>query len=493
MRSTLRTLTFGLAATLAGGLSAQYPYGINVYGIIAGCTPGQTVNIQTVQGTQPAYNFDVTVDPNNCSFMADLGVSTELAWVQVSTQCNGQVITLYDSASFTFLGDSAMMQFTMTCGGGGAYDCNGVLNGPDMPGTACDDGDPMTFNDLWTPNCVCTGSDTTAVYDCLFIPNGPNLPGTPCTTFFGTPGVWNLDCVCVGDTNNNILDCLGLLNGPNMPGTACDDNDPSTTVSWWSLDCVCTSDTGGTLYDCLQIPNGPNLPGTPSVIPGTTIEGTWSNACVCVANNTDPCQADFWVLQAYGQDSLPVPYELWVWNLSTGGNGDLSYLWSFGDGTSSTDPYPSHTYSGNGPYVLCLTITDNNSCTSTHCDSISIDGDGMYTGMIGGEGDRQDGFTINVQNPNAATAVEEMSSGDMALWPNPVADELNVALNSALRGTAIITVIDLNGRVVLNERHALNGRTQMRLATEALEPGMYTLRITDGARTVASQRFVKAN
>ena len=117
----------------------------------------------------------------------------------------------------------------------------------------------------------------------------------------------------------------------------------------------------------------------------------------------------------------------------------------------------------------------------------------MYTGMVGGEGDRQDGFTINVQPANGSNGITELNAGDVALWPNPVADELNVALNSALRGTAIFTVIDLNGRVVLNERHALNGRTQLRLATEALEPGMYTLRITDGARTVASQRFVKAN
>ena len=405
MSNTFRAFTFCLTSCLLGSTIAQNPHELTVFGTVTGCLPGQTVNIQTIPGTSPAYDIEVPINADNCSFFAVLWIESDTASVEGSTICNGQLVTANDAVAFSALVDSGFVGLWLSC-------------------------------------------NTSTDPDCFGIPGGPNQPGYICFDDLHRFGIWNDACVC-------IIDSLPL--------------------------------------DCSGIPNGPNLPGTPCVIPGTIIEGTWSNACVCVANNTDPCQADFWVLQAYGQDSLPVPYELWVWNLSTGGNGDLSYLWSFGDGTSSTDPYPSHTYSGNGPYVLCLTITDNNSCTSTHCDSISIDGDGMYTGMIGGEGDRQDGFTINVQNPNAATAVEEMSSGDMALWPNPVADELNVALNSALRGTAIITVIDLNGRVVLNERHALNGRTQMRLATEALEPGMYTLRITDGARTVASQRFVKAN
>ncbi|MBL7882775.1 MAG: PKD domain-containing protein, partial [Bacteroidia bacterium] len=47
-----------------------------------------------------------------------------------------------------------------------------------------------------------------------------------------------------------------------------------------------------------------------------------------------------------------------------------SYFWDFGDGTTSNLQYPSHTYAGSGPYVLCLTITDNASCTAIYCDSL---------------------------------------------------------------------------------------------------------------------------
>lgn len=490
MRSTLRTLTFGLAATLAGGLSAQFPYTLVVQGTIAGCVPFQQVTVETLGGADPMYEYTLEVFPNSCYFDTVMVFNDPSVWIAVSTMCNGTLLATYDSVLFNNIGDTAVLVMNIGCNGGGTTDCNGVLNGPDMPGAPCNDGDPMTINDTWSPACVCAGSDTVTVYDCLQMPNGPNVPGTSCTTFLGTPGVWSTDCICQGDSNTFEYDCLGMLNGPNMPGTACDDGDPATLFSWWSPACVCTGDSGGTLYDCLQIPNGPNLPGTACVIPGTTIAGTWSAGCVCIPDSTQPCQADFWVLQAYGPDSLPVPYELWVWNLSSGGSGVYSYLWNFGDGTTSTDPYPTHTYDGNGPYNLCLILNDLNGCTSVHCDSISIDGNGMYNGMAGGEGDRQDGFTINVQNP-AASGMEEPGLGEVVLWPNPVTDALNLAVNGSLRGPVVLTVIDLNGRAVLNERHTLSGRTQLRLATDALQPGLYTLRITDGTRNLSSMRFVR--
>lgn len=37
----------------------------------------------------------------------------------------------------------------------------------------------------------------------------------------------------------------------------------------------------------------------------------------------------------------------------------LSYLWDFGDGTSSTDPNPTHTYSGQGIFIATLTVRNS--------------------------------------------------------------------------------------------------------------------------------------
>jgi hypothetical protein len=37
-------------------------------------------------------------------------------------------------------------------------DCQGVTNGPAMPGTPCNDNDPCTTNDVWNSNCQCAGT-----------------------------------------------------------------------------------------------------------------------------------------------------------------------------------------------------------------------------------------------------------------------------------------------------------------------------------------------
>ena len=617
MRTTLRSLTFGLAATLAGAAVAQQPYTIYVNGVVSGCYAGQTVNVQTIQGTQPAYNFDVPVEPGTCSWSATLGVSTNPASFMASTLCNGMVVSYTDSLGFNFIQDSAYVFITFDCGGD-VYDCNGALNGPALPGTACDDGDVLSMNDAYQADCSCAG---TYVYDCLGVINGLSVPGTPCDDgdSLTTMDVWNINCDCSGDSSYyDNMDCLGIYLGPNMPGTACDDGDPltlndvwsancycygldtnnydcngvvngpdmpgtpcddgnpvtqndawntwcyctgdtlnspydclgmlngtalpGTLCVWndqpgmWSADCVCNPDSTGFIYDCLGIENGPNMPGTACTVPGTILEGTWSSACVCVpdssgfpydcngvmngpdmpgmpcddsnpattndtwnsacicvGNSNEPCNADFWVIQAMGSDSLPVPYELWVWNLSSGGSGNFTFNWNFGDGTSSTEAFPTHTYAGNGPYVLCLTIVDNNNCTSTHCDSVSINGDGIYEGMIVHAEDRQEGFTINVQNPNANAVQEIVASNSIALWPNPATDELNIALVSGMKGAVTVTITDLEGRAVSTERMSLSGgRSQLRMATSGLNAGIYLLRISDGSVNL-SQRFVKTN
>jgi gliding motility-associated-like protein len=46
-------------------------------------------------------------------------------------------------------------------------------------------------------------------------------------------------------------------------------------------------------------------------------------------------------------------------------SGAVSYLWLFGDGTTSTSTNPSHTYSANGNYDVTLISTSSNGCTDT--------------------------------------------------------------------------------------------------------------------------------
>jgi PKD repeat protein len=55
--------------------------------------------------------------------------------------------------------------------------------------------------------------------------------------------------------------------------------------------------------------------------------------------------------------------------ISDGTGSQLTYNWDFGDGNTSTQPNPLHTYSGTGPFTVTLTATSNNGCTD---DSVRI-------------------------------------------------------------------------------------------------------------------------
>jgi PKD repeat protein len=53
-------------------------------------------------------------------------------------------------------------------------------------------------------------------------------------------------------------------------------------------------------------------------------------------------------------------------NLTVGGVAPLSYAWTFGDGGTSAEESPTHTFPGPGTYTVALTVTDATGATSTH-------------------------------------------------------------------------------------------------------------------------------
>lgn len=53
-------------------------------------------------------------------------------------------------------------------------------------------------------------------------------------------------------------------------------------------------------------------------------------------------------------------------------NTIIRYLWDFGDGTMSLLVSPSHLFLKADTYYVCLTVTYNNGCVATSCDSIYL-------------------------------------------------------------------------------------------------------------------------
>ncbi|MCX6274370.1 MAG: PKD domain-containing protein [Bacteroidetes bacterium] len=107
-------------------------------------------------------------------------------------------------------------------------------------------------------------------------------------------------------------------------------------------------------------------------------------------------------------------------NFSTG--NQLTYFWDFGDGTTSTQQLPSHTYTTSGSFTVTLAVTDSSGCSNTltkqayvqtvnpaagyippppttSCAPLTAQFTDASVGSIGWLWDFGDGTTSTLQNP----------------------------------------------------------------------------------------------
>lgn len=78
----------------------------------------------------------------------------------------------------------------------------------------------------------------------------------------------------------------------------------------------------------------------------------------------------------------------------------------------------------------------------------------------------------------------------MEIAPNPAADQITVTLQGEDLGELVLDIIDAQGRVVLTETTEASARNEIRIATDRLSPGAYTLTARDRSGRSADRRFI---
>jgi len=103
-------------------------------------------------------------------------------------------------------------------------------NGTAIPGSACDDGDTTTVDEVYNINCDCIGNQ---------------VPG--CTDIMAC----NFDSdATVNDGSCLYPDCEGICFGTAIAGSPYDDGDPTTVNEVYDANCNCV---GNTVPSCTDV------------------------------------------------------------------------------------------------------------------------------------------------------------------------------------------------------------------------------------------------
>ncbi|MFI5170999.1 MAG: choice-of-anchor L domain-containing protein [Chitinophagales bacterium] len=101
----------------------------------------------------------------------------------------------------------------------------------------------------------------------------------------------------------------------------------------------------------------------------------------------------------------------------------VAWEWDFGDGTYSSENAPLHTYAESGVYEVCLTITNDITCTDESCSDV----------VVG---------TVGINNENADAII---------ISPNPVDNILHVEFPANITGTIKLTIVNITGQTIYSE------------------------------------------
>ncbi|MFY9310285.1 MAG: PKD domain-containing protein [Bacteroidia bacterium] len=137
-----------------------------------------------------------------------------------------------------------------------------------------------------------------------------------------------------------------------------------------------------------------------STIPGTIIV----NPPAAYTTTYDSLQNEFTILV----DSITIA-------------NTLNYYWDFGDGTTSHLDTPSHIYTVDSVYYVCMKTYLNLGDSCIYCDSIGKDSFGNII--------RDGGFKLNIRNANSALGMLQnvFQESNFVVFPNPTIGRFEMA------------------------------------------------------------------
>lgn len=185
--------------------------------------------------------------------------------------------------------------------------------------------------------------------------------------------------------------------------------------------------------------------------------------------NGDTCSAFF----------VPLPSAGNLMNIVNMVNGsNLQFAWTLNNVLVSTEAFPQFSITSIGNYQLCLTITNNTGCTASYCDSMDVDSADVASGSM----------MMRVVSPQTLTSfplsIQNSEATQVAAWPNPVSDELNL---SGTKAGVAFRVMSVDGRLIAK---GLTKEKQTSLDTGDWLPGLYVVQLQNPDGTLQNIKVV---
>ena len=142
----------------------------------------------------------------------------------------------------------------------------------------------------------------------------------------------------------------------------------------------------------------------------------------------------------------------------------ISYLWDFGDGNTSTETNPVHTFSTDGTYLVSLTST------SEMC------GNDIFTETL-------------VLNTIGISEHELMNS--IQIFPNPSNGNFNISAAVGLKD-ATLKLYNIQGKLVFEKTiESIDKEGAVFVTSESLNSGMYFLEVSTEQKNFSKKVFIK--
>ena len=177
-----------------------------------------------------------------------------------------------------------------------------------------------------------------------------------------------------------------------------------------------------------------------------------------------------------------------IWEISPYYSSQVSgAIWNWGDGSSTNELYPTHTYSAVGQYTICVMVFSSCGDSSYACQN-----DSLY--RLANNNSTNSIIQVTVENA-AATGIQTNTkeTTQVSLYPNPNIGlfTLQITNVSAAFSKAQINIRNILGEVIYSAQESLNNNVLIKeIDLQNLSNGAYFMQVTMGNKVSTNKIII---